>query len=147
MYERIGYAGTFYFFAAAIIVSIFVCIICIPNHLNKVTEQPTVVKDTDHHSTDITYCSFITSISSLILLLVCYNNMNNLCYVDPTLGPQLNKLGAPDIYTGYAFGIESSFGVLGSSMAIDLFSLIGAKRAILIACFLQTFSLMFLGPS
>jgi hypothetical protein len=94
--------------------------------LNYRAVAAAVELDTDD-SSPITYCKFITSLPVLILLLVTYNNMNNLCYVDPTLGPQLNKLGAPDIYTGYAFGIESGCCFFGGAVAIYIFMLINMK--------------------
>jgi len=122
-------------------------VLYVPNHLNKQGVHQAVELDTNDSTPTISYFSFITSVSALILLLICYNNMNNLCYVDPTLGPQLRKLGAPDIYTGYAFGIESAFCFIGSALAVHIFSLIDVNRAVLLACFVQTFSLMFLGPS
>lgn len=56
--------------------------------------------------------------------------MNNLCYVDPTLGPQINKLGAPDIYTGYMFAVECGSCFIGSCVAVLVVNSMNSKWAV-----------------
>ena len=146
IYDYLAYRGTFFFYAAFIVVFGISAACFIPGKVDRPPKKKKTTKSNDE-AEKVPYSIFFKNRRAFLAILVPFIACIFLLYFGPILAPELRRLGVPDKYSGYSLAICWTCYAIGCFIAGFLCQIMPRRYLVLFSILLAALSLFIVGPA